>query len=112
QWIANLKHPLFTTTLTHLTKLAAQSPQLKSRALDYAGRAFNLIHDARENAESKSGGYVDLARAVLEANRHEATAYFNQAVEVASKIGDENLYRWEALLDLADRAASRNQPNP
>lgn len=112
RWIASLKRPLFTPTLTHLARLAARSPSLEARALDYAGKAFGLIQDAREHAESKSDSYVELARAVLIVSRSEVAAYFNQAVEVASKIGDENLDRWGALLDLADRAASRDRPNP
>lgn len=112
RWIFSLKRPLFITTLTHLARLAARSPMLESRALNYADVVFGLIKDAREDAEWKSDGYVELARAVLMISTSEATAYFNQAVEVASKIGDENLERWRALLDLADRAASRDRPNP
>ncbi|MCX5720553.1 MAG: hypothetical protein NT179_00795 [Nitrospirae bacterium] len=112
QWISSLKRPLFTKTLTHLARLAARSPSLEARALDYAGKAFGLIQGAREDAESKSGSYVELSRAILTVSRSEAAAYFNQAVEVASKIGDENLERWGALLDLADRAASRNTSKP
>jgi hypothetical protein len=111
-WIDNLSRPLFTTTITHLARLAARSPSLEQHALDYAGKAFSLMRDAREPAESKSDSYVALARAVLMVSRSEAEAYFNQAIEVASKIGDENLDRWGALLDLADRAASRDKPNP
>lgn len=112
QWVCSLKRPLFTTTLTHLARLAARSPSLEARSLEYAGKAFGLIRDERENAESKSNSYVTLARAVLTVSRLEAAAYFNQAVEVASKIGDENLDRWGALLDLTDRAASRDRPDP
>lgn len=112
RWIFNLDRPLFTTTLTQLARLASRSPMLESRALDYAGKAFDLIKDVREDAELKSDGYVELARAVLMVSRSEAAAYFNQAVEVASKIGDENLDRWGALLELADRAASREKSNP
>lgn len=112
QWIASLRRPLFTTTLTHLARLAARSPMLKSRALNYGGMVFDLIEDTREDVELKLDSYVELARAVLMVSRSEAAAYFNQAVEVASKIGDENLDRWGALLDLADRAASRDRPNP
>jgi hypothetical protein len=93
-------------------RLAARSPVLQPLAFDYAGKAFGLIRDEREHAESKSDSYVRLARAVLTVSRSEAVAYFNQAVEVASKIGDENLDRWGALLDLADHAASRDRPNP
>src|SRR5690606_36229657 len=32
--------------------------------------------------------------------------------EVASKIGDENLSRWDAILDLADRSVRRGRPVP
>ncbi len=112
QWITSLKRPLFIPTLTHLARLASRSPVLKERALDYAGMAFDLIKGEREDAESKSASYVKLARAILEISHSEAAAYFNHAVEIASKIGDENLDRWGALLDLADRAASRNSSNP
>jgi hypothetical protein len=112
QWISSLKRPLFTTTLTHLARLAARSPSLEACALDYAGKAFGLIQGAREDAESKSSSYVELSRAVLTVSRLDAAAYFNQAVEVASKIGDENLERWGALLDLADRAAARDTSKP
>lgn len=112
KWTSNLKRPLFTTTLMHLARQAARSTIQDERALDYARKAFDLIHNAREDAESKSNDYIRLARAVLMVSRSEAAAYFNEAVEVASKIGDENLDRWGALLDLAGRAAIRERPNP
>ncbi len=112
QWITSVKRPLFTTTLTHLARLTARLPKLESRSLDYAGMAYGIIQDVREDAESKSDSYVKLARAILAVSDSEAVAYFNQAVEVASKIGDENLDRWGALLELAERAASRDKPNP
>lgn len=40
QWLASLKRTLFTTTLTHLARLAARSPWLEARALDYAGEGL------------------------------------------------------------------------
>jgi len=112
QWIDGLKRPLFATTFTHLARLAARFPKLEARALDYVGKAFDLIRDAREDAESKSNSYVELARASMTVSSAEAAAYFDQAVEVASRIGDENLDRWGALLELANRAASSERPNP
>lgn len=112
QWIADLKRPLFTSTLTRIARLAARSPKQEARALDFAGKSYGRICGEREDAKSKSDSYVELARAVLMVSRSEAACYFNQAVEVAGKIGDENLDRWGALLDLADHAASRNTPAP
>lgn len=111
-WITGLKQALFTTTLTHLSRLSAHTASQTACSLDYAGKAFSMIRDAREEADAKSSSYVNLARAILPLSRSEAAAYFNEAVEVASKIGDENLARWGALLDLADRAASCAHPVP
>ncbi len=112
KWVTGLNRSLFTTTLTHLARLAAHSPTLEGCALNFADKTYNLIRDEREVAESKSDSYVKLARAVYILSPTDSRAYFNEAVEVASRIGDENLGRWDAFLDLSDRAASLNNPNP
>jgi hypothetical protein len=59
------------------------------------------------DAGAKADTYVELANAIFTVSRPEASAYFDQAIDVAGKIGDENLERWQAILDLADRAASK-----
>ena len=112
QWVAGLKRPLFTTTLAHLARLAGRIPSLEEYALGYAHRAFEIVRAEREHAEPKSDSLVALSRAVLSVSRSEAAAFFNEGLDVASRIGDENLDRWGALLDLADRAACREKPVP
>ncbi|WP_142277010.1 hypothetical protein [Klebsiella quasipneumoniae] len=42
----------------------------------------------------------------------EAKEYFNQAIEVTNKLGDENLSRWEAILDVAEYVAGKEQAPP
>lgn len=111
QWIVSLGRPPFTPTLARLSRLAAHSTRGKS-ALAIAIKAFDLTKDVREEADSKSEMYLDLARATLVVSKAEATAYFDQAVLVASKIGDENLTRWGALLDLADHVATDKHSRP
>ena len=111
-WVGSLRRPLYTTTLTQLARLAARTASMESYALAYCHGAFQITRDERENAETKADAYVDLARAILPASRADALAYFDAAVAVASKIGDENLNRWSAMLDLADRAADAHAPNP
>ncbi len=91
QWKGNLKRPLFTPTLNLLCRLCAQKDSTKSAALAYAAESYSLTKDERSNAESKTDGYIEVARAILTTSKAEAKAYFNEAVEVASKIGDENL---------------------
>ena len=109
-WSAGLKRPLFTPTLHQLARIAALNNTTHRQGLAFATHAFTITKDERENAESKASGYIDIARSILAISKAEAAAYFNEAVEVASKIGDENLDRWAAMLDLADRAARPNRP--
>lgn len=109
-WIDSLKQPLYTSTLTQLARMAARQGAMEQQSLDYANRSFVLTKNYRDDAEAKAIAYVELSRAVLVVSKSEAEAYFNEAVEVASKIGDENLDRWTAILDLADHAANPGRP--
>lgn len=112
EWMAGLKRPPFTPTLARLARRAARVEGLSAYSLQYATKAFQLTNDERAHADSKFGMYISLARSVLAASPSEAQAYFNQAVEVANKIGDENIDRWAALLDLAETAADQTRPAP
>jgi len=111
QWVAKRSPTLYTTTLIHFTRLMASTNNLEIHAIDYALKTFRQIQDVREEAEMKSDSYIAVSRAILTVSPAEAAAYFNQAVEFASKIGEENLDRWRALLDLASRAALQTRPN-
>lgn len=110
EWSKSLKRQLFTPTLNRLARLSAQTSGSEGVAFEFAQTAFSLLREERSEAQSKAEGYVDIARSILTISRSEAEAYFNQAVEVASKIGDENLARWDALIDLAERAARADRP--
>lgn len=112
EWSKSLKRQLFTPTLNRLARLSAQTSGSQDLAFEFAQTAFSLLRDERSDAQSKAEGYVDIARSILPISRSEAEAYFNQAVVVAGKIGDENLARWDALIDLAERAACADRPAP
>ena len=111
-WTEHLKRSLYVPTWTKLARLAARTPNFESYTYELARRAFDLMKDANEDAEYKAQAYVDLARAILETDKSEAREYFNRAIEVVSKIGDEILDRWQAILDLADRAANPSRSDP
>ena len=111
-WTDQLERPLFTPTWTNLARIAAHTPNFENYAYNFAQKAFELTKTAKEDAESKGQTYVKLARAILIKDNLEAKEYFNQAIEVASKIGDEILDRWQAILHLADCAANESQPSP
>ena len=111
-WTENLKRPLFIPTCINLAHLAARTPKFESYAFELVQRAFQRMENAKEDAESKAQTYIELARVILIKDRAEAKEYFNQSIEVASKIGDEIFLRWSAILDLADRAANPSQSCP
>lgn len=111
-WKGELKQPLSTPTLNALCRLCAQLDETKASALIYAVESYTLTKNERSDAESKSKEYLELARAIFTTSKADAHAYFNEAMEVAGKIGDENLARWDAILDLADRASRVDRPVP
>ncbi len=112
QWIGGLEFSLWSATLTSMCRCAARTPFLMNSALEFAVAAFETLEASREDAESKADSYQRLARAVLPASKDEATAYFNRAVEISSKIGDENINRWSAFLQLATISGEKDRPNP
>ena len=110
-WATGLTRPLFTPTWSELARLSARTPRLAHCAYDFSQSAFELMRNAKEDAESKAETYVELARAILGTDEAEARAYFNHAIEVASKVGDEIRDRWSAMIDLAERAADPSRPD-
>lgn len=103
---------MWPATLTSLVRVAARTNGLQEIAIDLAVEAHGLISSHREDAQTRTASYLDLARAVFTASSADATAYFDEAVAIASRIGDENLDRWAAFLHLVRRAAEARTPRP
>ena len=107
QWMDSLEYPLFVPTLTLLLRLSARSQDLKELSLALVNKAYDMVKNEREDAELKADNYVNLTRVVMCIDQCEANFYFNKSLKATGKVGDEINNRWEALLDLADRAASQ-----
>ena len=112
RWIGDLHRPLYTTTLVAMARVAGSREDTKAIGLEFSAEAFSLLREERIDAESKAVDYIELARSVLAISSAEAKAYFNEAIAVASRIGEENLARWSAILDLAKRAAQKERYLP
>lgn len=111
-WIVSKADILSVGTLTSMCRITARTKNLSGLALEFAISAFQSLKTSREDAERRVDSYQRLARAVFPVSNAEAAAYFNQAIEVASRIGDENLARWSALLHLAEASARKDLPRP
>lgn len=112
QWKASLKQGLFTPALTRLTQLCANSHTLAEYAYGLAQEAFDIIERERMDAEQKVETYIEIARAIFTISPPEAEHYFDKAVEVAGRVGQENLDRWSSFLELASAAAEPSAPQP
>lgn len=111
-WKDKLPRPLFVPTLISIARLCSKSNATEELALQYSQEVFDLIKDEGMNAEHKSECFIDSARAIVSVSPSEAKRYFEQAVDVASKVGDENIPRWSSILNLADQASTIDRPLP
>ncbi|WP_205504627.1 hypothetical protein [Rufibacter psychrotolerans] len=111
-WLESMKKPVSAITLTRLSRIAARQNGLESLSLGFATEAFSYIQGESMDAEEKISRCTNLCRAVLAVSIPEADGYFNAALEVANRIGGENLQRWSAILDLSDKAANPISPSP
>jgi uncharacterized protein involved in tolerance to divalent cations len=90
-----------------LLHVAYRADHLKEICDDLEQAAHELIGSLKEKGPGEMAeNYVSLSRAVSVNSLADASHYFDQAVEIVSKFGDELVRRWEALESLADRAAA------
>ncbi|MBT1690657.1 hypothetical protein [Dawidia soli] len=83
---------------------AAHLAELKDRLETSTHKS---VEDMQEDeVEMISGRYISLCRAVLISSPNDAAAYFDEAITIASKFGDEIVDRWEAVVSLGERAAA------
>lgn len=112
-WFGELQGTLQAQTFTELCRACARKTEHHAIALELACQAFERIERmVEEHAEERVTQYMQLTRAVLPVDKQEASAYFDRAVEIASRIGEENLSRWSALTQLAVRAGVPASPQP
>ncbi|MGB8218119.1 MAG: hypothetical protein WCE94_12535 [Candidatus Methanoperedens sp.] len=89
--------------LDHLSGIKSQLEQ----------SAYDVVAAAKsEDPITRAEWYIDLARAVLPVSRDDAATYFDYAIEVVSKFGDEIVQRWEAVAALASRSTEGGHTSP
>lgn len=84
---------------SHLAKI---KQQLEQNAYE---RIKKITDDGPDEAAER---YVDLSRAVLYSAPDDASVYFDEAVNIVSKFGDELVMRWEAVVSLAKHTCNCN----
>lgn len=111
-WFEEKAKGFWPATIAGVCRLAARTKVLESFALEVSVKAYEAIEQNREHAESRVESYQILARAVFPASIAEARNYFERAVEISNRIGQENLARWGALICLAEASGRDSHPRP
>ncbi|MBV1952522.1 MAG: hypothetical protein KUG64_10070 [Cycloclasticus sp.] len=70
------------------------------------------IVDEEEGPVENANGLILLSRAVLTSSEADAEVYFEKAIEVVSRFGDEAVERWEAVVSIAKYCASAGSLGP
>jgi hypothetical protein len=112
KWRNARERSLALSTLCKLGHMAARLPGQQAIAFRFVQEAFEIAKTGRDHAETNVNFSIELSRAILPVNKAEAKAYFEHAVASAGEIGDENLERWEAMLQLASASGQRGCDEP
>ncbi len=111
-WIDNLKRPLYVPTLIKLARLACHADGFENLVYGFLKDATRRIESANEDAKSMADSYLGFSKVILGFDEPESKQYFQKAVDVASKIGDEIYSRWKAMIHLGEQASEPGQPDP
>jgi hypothetical protein len=93
-WYQHKDNRVFTPTLHRFSRLCSQITGLEKFSFIFAQQALSLWKDDHTDAQTKAENYIDIARSLILLDKSEAQEYFNHAIEVTNKLGDENLERW------------------
>lgn len=90
----------------HFTLILALQKKCELEEYCYQNIEKNLktLETSDDHAEILVSDYMSIAQSIFPLDQAEATAILNQAIEVSSRLGEENLQRWNALLCYGVRA--------
>lgn len=93
----------------NLLRVGCRSNHLNSILEELEESTYKLIKNSKiESPEEIANQYISLSRALVLGSKDDATIYFEEAINVVSKFGDELIQRWEAVVALGKRAASKS----
>ncbi len=93
---------------SHLLRAACRAPHLLNIRQSLEQATYELTKTSHDDGPDEiADRYIAIARAVLVISPDDASVYFDKAIEVASKFGEELVSRWEAIVALAQRACEK-----
>lgn len=103
---SHFKEKIYFNTRNHFTLILALQKQCELEDYCYENVDKNLkaLENSDDHAETLVSDYMSIAQSIFPLDQAEATTILNKAIEVSSKLGEENLQRWNALLCYGIRA--------
>lgn len=90
---------------TSMLRSANRVSHLDSILSKLENSIYELIKGLKDVRPDEVGDYyISLARAVLYRSKDDAGVYFEEAINIVSKFGDEIVERWEAVASLGERS--------
>jgi DNA-binding Xre family transcriptional regulator len=78
---------------------------LKGICQKLENHVYELIQSYRDDSPDElSDKYIALTRAVLTNSTEDASIYFDDAINIVSKFGDEIVERWRAIVSIAEKS--------
>ncbi len=106
----NSKH-IYYNCYEDLANLAMRNEFSRQFAFELVTNVYKSTIESKSVSEEKLETFIRLSRICLAFSKDDAEAYYNEAVAVASKIGEENLSHWNVTLDIANTYASPDNPD-
>lgn len=103
---SRFKEKIYLNTRNYFTLILALRKQCELENYCYENIDKNLkaLENSDDHAETLVSNYMSIAQSIFPLDQQEASAILNKAIEVSSKLGEENLQRWNALLCYGVRA--------
>ena len=103
---SHFREKIYPNTRNHFTLILALQEPCELEECCYQNIEKNLknLETSDDHAETLVSDYMSIAQSIFPLDQEEATAILNKAIKVSSKLGEENLQRWNALLCYGVRA--------
>lgn len=93
----------------NLLRIGNRTLHLKNLLPELEHSAYEFIKGLRDSGpEEIADYYISLSRAVLSVSNDDAAVYFEEAINIVSKFGDEIVERWEALVALGEQSSPKS----
>ncbi|WOE31762.1 MULTISPECIES: hypothetical protein [unclassified Acinetobacter] len=103
---SHFKEKIYLNTRNYFTLILALQKQCELEDYCYGNTDKNLkdLENSDDHAETLVSDYMSIAQSIFPLDQEEASAILDIAIKVSSKLGEENLQRWNALLCYGVRA--------